>query len=430
VLTAVGSVLAAVAIWLRTSLLDTDAFVDIVTPTLTSPEVATAIGDRVGDEVVAALDLQARLESGLGSVDSFLSDGLADALDLGPAARGLLGRVDVPGLANLAAPLTNGVEDGIRSAIADFVESTEFQTLLTDAIAPAHTAAVALLQDSDSQANNLSIVDGEVRWNLVPAVAAALNHVVEQGLTDFGLTQINVPTLPEDGSAQEAVTALSSAVGIDLPPDFGQVTVMSANRLESWQAAVRILDRSVWVLSIVSVLLLVAALAVSTHRRRTLVQASFGIGLGVLLSGVVQRNVIDAVEEAIADPTASQAARVVADELFGSLQRVTLSLLATAVIIGVVAHIAGSPRWLESSSEWSKGLLAGSGRASTVDALVAEHPDGFAVLGFGAALLVWFLVGVGLVTLLIVGGLLGLYLGYISLARRRARPSATGETEA
>ena len=86
VLTAFSVIAATVGFWMHDVVFDTDSFMEIVEPSITSDEFTAVISDRVADEAIAALDLRARLELRLGAVDQYLQEALVDALDPSPAA--------------------------------------------------------------------------------------------------------------------------------------------------------------------------------------------------------------------------------------------------------------------------------------------------------------------------------------------------------
>lgn len=86
VLTVVAVVATTVAAWTSRTALQATRFMGLVEPVLASPEVADAIGRRVTDVTLQALDLEERLDVRLGEVQVALGTALAD--DPRPATTG------------------------------------------------------------------------------------------------------------------------------------------------------------------------------------------------------------------------------------------------------------------------------------------------------------------------------------------------------
>ena len=347
ILASLGVVVSLVGGWVRTTLFDTDAFMDVIEPSLESEEVVTVLGDAISGQAVAALDLEGRLETRLTAIDTYLAEGLVDALDLSPAARRLLGRADLPRLANLAPSIAEPIEQRIEESIDDFVTSAGFQATLPEAVAFAHRGAVALIKEETDDLENVSIVGGQVRWNVLPAVHNAIAHVFDDGILGAVVDSLDLSFATYVGVREDALATLSEALGAALPEDFGQVTIMSEERLTTWQSIARTLDRGALLAVVVTVALIVVALVISGDRRRTLVQLALGIVVALVITAIVQQNVIEAVDAAIPGPHEQAAADVLFDAVFANLRAVSWVFIAVASVVGITAHIAGRPRWLE-----------------------------------------------------------------------------------
>ena len=121
ILTAVSVMIAAVSWWLHDVVFDTESFMGVVDPAVRSDEFSDALGARLGEEAVTALDLENRFETRLTAIDTYISEQLVGALDLPPRVLDLLQNLDVPRFADLAGPLANAANDRIETAVQSIV---------------------------------------------------------------------------------------------------------------------------------------------------------------------------------------------------------------------------------------------------------------------------------------------------------------------
>lgn len=146
--------LATLAVWARTQLLDTDRYVETVAPLATEPAVQAALTDRLTDAVVQVADIESL------------------AADL------------LPERARPLAPMVAaGAETLVRDAATHVVESDEFAQLWAGANTAAHAAATALLTGSDSAV--ASTEAGRVVIHLAPVVERILTRLDERLGTDL-----------------------------------------------------------------------------------------------------------------------------------------------------------------------------------------------------------------------------------------------------
>jgi hypothetical protein len=425
ILASLGVVLSLVGLWVRSTLFDTDSFMEVVEPSLTSEEVVTVLGDTISEQAITALDIEGRLETRLAAIDAYLAETLADVFDLSSAQRALLARADLPRLTSLAKPIAAPIEDGIRQAVDDLMTSEAFQENLPEAIAFAHRGVVALITQDIDDLENVIIADGEVRWNLLPLVMRAINYVFDEGILGSLFDSLELADASYADLAEDAVAQLGEALDTVLPEDFGQVTVMSEDELRDWQSIARTLNRTAILAVVVTAVLAVAALVVSRDKRRTLVQFALGSVVAVLITGIVQRNVVEAVNAAIPGPPEQAAVQVLFDAVFTNLRVISWVYIVVAAVVALSAHLAGGPGWLEALRAGHRPRRRADGTMSRLDGVVRGHRDAFVVGGIGVALLAWWRVGVNLASLLIIGLLLGAYLWYVSrLAVRSDLPES------
>ena len=423
ILASLGVVVSLVGAWVRTTLFDTESFMEVVDTTITSEEVIAVVGDAVSDQTINALDIEGRLEPRLATIDDYLSETLGEVLDLSAAQRALLARADLPRFANLAAPIAEPIERQIEEAIDALVASDGFQEQLPQAIAFAHRGAVALIRDDLDDLENVSIVDGEVRWNILPLVEQAIGHVFGEGILDSVVDSLNLSGATYAGAREDALAKLGEALGRVLPDDFGQVTVMSEARLQTWQGLARSIDRTAILAIVLTISLAVIALLLSNNRRRTVVQLAVGSILALLTAAIVRSNVLEALDAAIPGPPEQAAAEVFFNAVSANLQRAGWIFISAAAIVGVAAHLAGRPAWLEAL----RRSKPGAGLAAKANPVVRAHGDAFIAGGIAAALFVWWQVGINPASLIIVGLLLGAYLWYVSRLVTRDNIAATAD---
>ncbi|MDJ0952321.1 MAG: hypothetical protein QNJ81_01455 [Acidimicrobiia bacterium] len=420
ILASLGVVVSLVGIWVRATLFDTDSFLETVETTLTSDEVTAVVADALTEQATTALDVEGRLETRLAAIDAYFAETLADTLDLSPAQRNLLARIDLPAFASLAQPIAEPIEQRIEESISALVASAGFQERLPDAIAFAHRGAVALIRNGTEDLENVTIVAGEVRWNILPLVAQAIGHVFNEGILDPVIDSLELSAATYAGVREDAVAELSDALSTVLPDGFGQVTVMSEERLESWQAIARNLDRTAVLAVGATIALLTAALLLSSDRRRTLVQFTLGVAVALLAAAIVQNNALEALDEAIPGPEEQAAAEVLFQAVLANLRSISWVFVAVAAVAGLSAHLAGRPAWLETLRRKASDVDV----RAAADRIVVAHSDAFIAGGVATALLVWWRVGFSTVSLITVGLLLGAYLWYIiRLATRTELPT-------
>ena len=316
VLSSLSVVLAVVASWAHTTVLETDQFMEAVGPALEEPALYTALGDKVSTEVVTALDLETRIGDALAQVDDFLFGSLIDALDLGPRGQQILEAYNGPNLESLAPTIASGLEERITTRIQDFFASPDFGSRLPALVERAHEATIALLRDEFTEIPNVSIVDGEVQLNLIPIITEAIRQVLPD-LGDLG-SNINLPDRISE-AVDEGRQQLADAIGAQLPDDFGQVTIMSEDRLNELQDGVVMLDRLVWLLIGLAVVLIVVTVVVSKTRRRTAIQLAIGVVIALLVAGLVLNAVQNRVIAAIDNPDGQTAAAAIMGDVFSKL---------------------------------------------------------------------------------------------------------------
>ena len=211
------------------------------------------------------MDLDTRVAEALDRAGARMGEAIANALDLSPDQAARLQRLG-GGLELLAGPIAGGLETRIREAIDTFVTSREGDGLLVALVTKLHERTVLLLRDELDQLPSIDVESGEVKLNLVPMVAESIRRVVNAGIVAIG-GERQIPQFDSGEDAEQAIDRLAGIVGQDLPPDFGQVALMSEDQLRNAQGLVQTFDRVVWVLIGLAILLSVLAVLLAPSCR-------------------------------------------------------------------------------------------------------------------------------------------------------------------
>jgi hypothetical protein len=417
ILTTVSIVATTVAVWAHVTVFDTDRFMETVQPALDDPALYAAMSERVSDEIIVTLDLEARIGATLAGVDEYLSRTLIEALEVGDRGQAVLDRVDRPSLAVLATPIAAALETRITEIVDAFITSPEFEARLINLVEQAHEAGVALIRNDLAELPNVYIENGEVRLNLVPTITEALRRVASE-IRDF-LPDVTLPDVIANG-VDEGRQQLAEAVNAQLPEDFGQVTLLSEQKLVEAQDAAHRFDQFVWRLVLLSIVLAAVTVAVSPARRRTVIQLALGIAAGMVIGVVAIRRLESAVVEQITNPNGRAAGESLLGEVVASLRSVVAIVVVVALVVAIAAYLLGRPAWITNLSNRLKSGRTSEQGGSELDRWIAPRRDALRIAGLAVAVIVLFITGIGLGSLLVVAGLLALYLWGISTATRRA----------
>jgi hypothetical protein len=352
------------AIWAKRTVLDTGRFTSTVSDVALDKEVTDVIAARITKEVFSILETSPIVQ------------------DL-PAA-----------LEPVRNIIVGAVETRVQSAVADVLSSDTFDTLFRTAVADAHRAALDVLEGNGNLPGDyFSVDDATITIDMRQMMLAVFRELQQDGVIPASVD------LPQPG---DPPGRLATALGVDIPEDFGQVVVYRTDdvavddTLNTAQRVLVIIQRGVVAVAIFTLVVLAGAVAIATDRRK----AVFRLGIGIAVVTAVHLLLLRRVEKAIPDRTTTAGARAVAEALGStinaSLGRALLILFAVGVLTAVFA------RYWEPILRW-----------------VGAHADlaniGVALIGIGflwVAGLTWITF---LVALLIVGA--GLLL--VRSAKRR-----------
>jgi hypothetical protein len=398
VLTCLSITVTTVDTWTHRTLLNTDAWVDTIAPLGTNPQVTAALATYVTDQIVTTLDLQQRAQSALEQA--------------------------APQAAFLAGPITNAIQGFVHDKMVEFFNSPAWETFWTEANRVAHEQVVNILRGR--QGTVLTIENGQVTLNLLPVITAVLQQIqsAAQGLLG---DRVTLPQITGTEQVSQAITALSSALGRPLPPDFGQIVIFQSDDLASAQSAVKLFDTLTYALILFSLVMIAVTVLLSVNRRRTAVQLAIGTIVGVLIARLIIKQVSNNVVASIASGDRG-AVKAVLDGAFASLRGFTRWLFLIALLVAVVAFLMGKREWLRAArSQAARAYGAGKDVAASDRPYahwVREHADVLQAAGPIVAVLLLFWVGVSWGAVIVVGALLVLYEVAI---RSLTPPEITGE---
>ena len=417
VVSSIFVVISAVAVWAHRTIFDTDTFMATVEPALEDPQFTAALGDYLTDEITGALALEERLQEPLANLDAFLTSALFGLLGIDEGTLGFLGQIDRPTLAALAGPIADELNGRIETRVDQVVESDQMAELIPQVVRRAHQGAVALLRGNIEETPNISIEEGEVRLNTLPIIARVLQEVVAE-LREL-MPDVNLPEAVSD-RADEAVAQFKESLGDRVPDDFGQIPLMSEDRLTAAQATADRIDRWVWGIVIVTLILITITMLVSQTRRRTGIQLGIGIAVALVVSAAVLNRVESALVAEIANPVAGETAAALFGHLLSGLRNGIIAVIVISTVIALVLYLVGRPRWVTATGEKVSSVLPGSPETGGMNGWIADHYDLLRIGAVAIAVLALLLVGFGIVALLVIGALLALALWWLAGARDRA----------
>ncbi len=323
VLACLTIVLASVATWTHQVVLNTDRFTSVVTNVVGDPAFTTPIADKVSEQVILALDVKTRIADQLPGA----SKGLAPAL--AAAAQGVVER-----------------------ALERALENPKVRTALLQTLTIAHERIVRFLR-GDTTA--LTIVDGQVQLNLFPMIGAALTELQSIGVIP---PDVQLPDLSSDEAPAALSARLQSALGITLPADFGTISLMEAQRLESAQTLVKAFDVVVVLLIALSIVLVALAVWLADDRRRMAIYVAIGVVVSLFLARFAIKSISPMVTDQIADLGLRGAISVVVESVVDAYIWLTTVIVVATIILLVAAYLAGRPTWLTRLTSGSTGSPA------------------------------------------------------------------------
>jgi hypothetical protein len=234
-----------------------------------------------------------------------------------------------------------------------------------------HEQVVRLLR---GQTDVIAVVDGYLTLNVFPVVGAALTELQAMGIIPAG---VQLPDLSAPEAPDVLAQRLETTLGVTLPPDFGTIQLMPADRLVLAQTVVRAFDLVVILLVVLSLILVAIALWLARDRRRMLIYLAIGTIIAFLIARLAIRSVENVIVGGIADGDVAGAVRALLDATLEDLRSLTLIILVATAIVAIAAYIWGRPTWVmkTASSVGDAAGRAGSAAGSAVSAGTDRAPD-------------------------------------------------------
>ena len=318
----------------------------------------------------------------------------------------------------LAGAITGALENRVTDAVAEFASTEGFQDAFVTVNEAAHTAAMKVIRDPDSEAVTSS--QGAITLDVFPLVEGVLHGLQDAGFIDESR---QIPDLSSYEPDPQRVATLESLLGRDIPDDIGTITLIQSDRLANVQTAVRNFDVITIVLIVIAVVCVLLALWLSARRLRMILWLAIGAIVALLLGRSVTRVVIEDITGALRDGEGGVTVRASIDSAVDSLMWFTFVLIVVALIVAGVAIL------VERRAE-----LAGAAGASEAGGVrewlrTRSRAIGYAGIGIVAFVVIWNVGGPDIT--LLAAALVGLVLIAVSvLGGRDPGPGAgDGQTD-
>src|SRR4051794_11496636 len=380
-LAALSFVLGTVTAWAHWLVLNPDNLSNTVGPLPSNPKVALVLSTRITDAAFEAAHVQDRLEAQLPEKVAFI-----------------------------AGPITDAVHGFVQERVQVVLQSPQFEAFWRTAVSFSARQAIGVLRGHEG---TVSVQNGTVTLNLIPVVNSALKEV-QASASDLLGHNITLPTITAGMVPAEARARLEQALGVTLPENFAQIVILRSTSLESAQTAVRIFDRSVWALAILSLIFIVLALVLSDRKRRTVLQLATGIALGFVIVRNVLRLSDDQVVKLGRTPEGRAAINAIVHQIARGLFVLTGWMLVAALLVVLIAAITGPYGWAVAFRRFVVQVFAALGSAGDrmrqpeAVAWVRAHEDLLRVGGAIVAILLLVVFSVSWLGLLLIAGLLAL----------------------
>ena len=303
---------STVVVWSTRTALNSDRFAKTVETSLDDERVTTALTTYITTQITTAIDLK------------------QIAADIIPGQRDLL-----------AGPLADAATKFINERVSAIVTSDRFAAWFAALVETVHNAAIHLAKGESGPVINSD--DGSVVINVAPAIGAVLTQLGADGLVD---RIADMPSLDQNPKAADVITRIATALNIQVPENFGQITVLQSDDLARLQDTFRTFRMLVWVLVIISLVLAVGSILASKDRRKALID----LGIGIIVSSAIVWILFARIgAKATKDkPAAAAIFEVLRDSL---LKALAITALLAAILV-LVEWYRG-PRWHPVPAEWT-----------------------------------------------------------------------------
>ncbi|MEU4563867.1 hypothetical protein AB0F72_36280 [Actinoplanes sp. NPDC023936] len=346
VLAAFCLVTSVVGLWAARTTLNTDRWVATVAPLPEDPRINAAVAEYATTELFAVVDVQQRLR------------------DVLP-----------PQAAFVAGPIAGQLREQVHKTVRTVLASDRFQTIWVSLNQQLHQRALAVLE---GRSEVITTTSDSVQIDLLPLINQVLRELSAQLPTMFG-KQITLPDLSSGEIPPNLRLRIEEAVGVTLPPNFAQFTVYDAGQLYEAQQAVVAAKRYLVGFVVLTVLLVLAAFAISPRRRRTMVQLGVWLVIAAVAVTVVLRAVRREILEAVPEGVYRDGVDATVTTVFSVLRERGVQLIVIGVLLALIGYLAGPgrfPRWLRGQTR--RGAVAAWRGVAVGGRAVTAHGPGFA----------------------------------------------------
>lgn len=373
----IGLFASVLAVWARGVLFDADSVADAAKQALSEQGATDSLATYVTDEVFRAVDVEQRLDGKL-----------------------------PPAVAQYATYVQQGAYNLVEGQLQKVFRSEAVQDTLVTIVRRAHSRLLDVLQ-GDGEFDNVSIEDGAVTLNVLPLVELGLQEVQGLGLLD----RFDIPALEVGGDPAAQIATLESTFGVDLPDDFGQLTVFEGSAVNEASAAVQQAQRAVVLVKratvaivAVTVVAIAASILLANRRRTAAIVLAIAAAVMMLVARVVIGKVVAEVPELVVDPGAREALRAAIDDLLSGLIRLSTWLLVIGVGVSIAVFLTGG-------SSLARNVRGGEdGRAGSV---ITRNNEVSGFIGLGLAVAVALLWGLSATALVVAGVIAAASLGLL-----------------
>jgi hypothetical protein len=277
--------------WVEQQILTPDNWVAMVSPLPKQPVVSTALGGYMSDQLFAAVPVQERI---------------ADALP--------------PRAAFLAAPLTDQLHGLTTNTSRKFVASDGFQTIWTGANRAAMGRLVATARGQ------------------TPPLQARINQ------------RFNINLAGSAGQLRSALGNAADAIPA-LQPAANKALAISADlqaRPRRIRQFIRTTDFLAAILPLIATASLLTALAISAHRRRTMITIVASIAVIMLLELVALKWARQEVLGLVRQDSNLAAVSYIFDTLVVSLRQMVYIIIGIMLVVFAICLAAGNATWARS----------------------------------------------------------------------------------
>ena len=307
VVCSIAVAITGVTWWAHYTVMDTNGYMKIVGPVGKDPEAIQNLSEYVSSEIVS-----------LSGIDQTIGDALPSALQ------------------GLSGSLTAKVQDFIAAGAAKILATPQAYELWLQANRVVHEQLVALLR---GQSGTLYAKGTDVNLNLLPLIGAVLSWANEK--VPGGLGSSTPPDISSSTSPDQAIQALSTWSGEQLPADFGQVTLVKADALGTAQTAVKWFDQLMWILPLIVAAFVALTLWLSRRRARTAIALGIGAAIAIVVARLIALFGSQYLTSQIKAGGGQGIIRQVVNAALGPLTVITIVVCVVGVVVAVVVWFLG-----------------------------------------------------------------------------------------